>query len=115
MDLAGLPLPGKPIPIGGNVQSAKLIRRTAPVYPAEAVESLISGVVRLEAIINKEGFIRELRVLSGNPLLAASAVEAVEQWRYKPTLLNRQPVEVITRIEVIFKLEVIEEEQGEGK
>jgi protein TonB len=61
------------------------------------------GVVELDAIINRQGLIREVKVLSGDPLLTASAVKAVEQWRYRPTLLNGVPVEVIIRIEINFK------------
>lgn len=103
--------PPAPVRVGGNVQAAKLIERVAPAYPLEAVEKGITGVVRLEATISKEGFIRELRVLSGDPVLTASAVEAVEQWRYQPTTLNGRAVEVMTQIEINFKLEIPPEEK----
>ena len=61
-------------------------------------------MVRLEAIIAKDGSIQNLRVIQGHPMLVQSALQAVKQWRYAPTLLNDQPVEVITYIDVIFKL-----------
>jgi protein TonB len=102
--LAKISLPPKPLRVGGHVQAAKIVFRISPLYPAEAVEKGIDGLVRLEAVITAGGKIREINVLSGDPLLVASAVDAVRQWRYKPTYLNGQPVEVITQIEVNFKL-----------
>jgi protein TonB len=101
---ARVSLPPKPIRIGGKVQAAKIILQASPVYPREAVEQGISGKVHLEAIISTAGIIREVKVLDGDPLLAASALEAVRQWRWRPTYLNGQPVEVITQIEVTFSL-----------
>lgn len=101
---ARVSLPPKPIRVGGKVQAARIVSRVSPVYPLEASEQGISGAVHLEAIITTAGLIREVKVLSGEPLLAAAAQEAVRQWRYRPTYLNGQPVEVITLIEVIFHL-----------
>jgi protein TonB len=101
---AKLSLPPKPLRIGGKVQAAKIIARVSPVYPIEAIEKGISGPVHLEAIITTAGVIREIKVLSGDPLLVASALDAVRQWRYRPTYLNGQPVEVITQIEVVFHI-----------
>lgn len=95
--------PPAPIRVGGNVQAAKLINRVLPVYPAEAAEEDISGIVRLEATVTKEGTIRGLKVLEGHPLLVEAATEAVRQWRYRPTRLNGLPVEVITYIVINFK------------
>ena len=95
--------PPAPIRVGGNVQSAKLVNRVLPVYPVEAVEEDISGTVRLEATVTKEGTIRGLKVLEGHPLLVEAAKEAVLQWRYRPTYLNGLPVEVITYIVINFK------------
>jgi protein TonB len=77
---------------------------TKPSYPPIARQARIQGVVRLEAVIAKDGTIRNLRVIQGHPLLVQAAVQAVQQWRYAPTLLNDQPVEVVTFIDVIFKL-----------
>ena len=91
------------IRVGGNVQAAKLVNRVLPVYPEEAAEEDISGTVRLEATVTKEGIIRGLKVLSGHPLLVEAAMAAVRQWRYRPTRLNGMPVEVITYIVINFK------------
>jgi protein TonB len=90
--------------VGGKVQEAKLIKRVMPVYPVLARQARISGTVHLMAVIAKDGAIQDLRVLSGHPLLIASAVNAVRQWVYRPTLLNGQPMEVMAPIDVIFTL-----------
>jgi protein TonB len=74
------------------------------VYPPLAKQARIQGVVKLNAVISKEGNIEQLTVVSGHPLLIPSALEAVKKWRYKPTLLNGEPVEVITQIDVNFTL-----------
>ncbi len=92
------------IRVGGNVQKANLINAPKPVYPPLAKQARISGVVKLNAIISKDGTIEQLTVSSGHPLLIPAALEAVKQWRYKPTLLNGEPVEVITQIDVNFTL-----------
>jgi len=92
------------IKVGGVVQSAKLIRQPRPVYPLLARQARISGVVRLSAVILKNGTIQELEVISGHPLLVPAALEAVKQWVYQPTLLNGEPVEVQTQIDVAFTL-----------
>jgi protein TonB len=92
------------IKIGGAVQQAKLIRQPKPVYPPLAKQARISGTVHLSAIIAKDGTIQKLEVISGHPLLVPSALEAVKQWVYQPTLLNGEPVEVQTTIDVNFTL-----------
>jgi len=92
------------IKIGGSVQQAKLIRQPKPVYPPLAKQARISGVVHLSAIIAKDGTIQKLEVIGGHPLLVPSALEAVKQWVYQPTLLNGEPVEVQTTIDVNFTL-----------
>ncbi len=94
----------KRIRVGGQVQTAKLINKVQPVYPPLAKQARIQGTVRLQAIIAKDGSVVELQVLSGHPLLQQAALDAVRQWRYQPTLLNGEPVEVITTIDVIFTL-----------
>jgi protein TonB len=96
--------PSAPIPVGGDVQMAKLLRKVIPEYPAMAKTARISGIVRLIGIIGKDGAIRNLQLVSGHPMLARAALEAVQQWVYKPTLLNGNPVEVIAPIEVNFTL-----------
>ena len=92
------------IRVGGNVQQAKLIRQPKPIYPPLAKQARISGVVRLNAIIGKDGTIQNLTVASGHPLLVPAAMEAVKQWVYQPTLLNGEAVEVVTQIDVNFTL-----------
>ena len=83
---------------------AKLLRKVIPEYPALARAAMISGIVRLIGTIGEDGTIRNLQLVSGHPLLARAAMEAVGQWIYKPTLLNGKPVEVIAPIEVTFSL-----------
>ena len=94
----------KRITVGGNVQAAHLVNRVQPVYPPLARQTRISGTVKLHAIIGKNGAVEQLQVVSGHPLLVQSALDAVKQWRYQPTLLNGEPVEVDTEIDVIFSL-----------
>jgi len=90
--------------LGGNVQEAKIIARPSPVYPALARQARISGQVVLHAIIGKDGNVSQLEVVSGHPLLVQAALDAVKQWRYQPTLLNGEPVEVDTTITATFAL-----------
>jgi protein TonB len=90
--------------VGGNVQQAMLVSQPRPVYPPLAKQARISGTVRFTAIIGRDGSIQNLTLVSGHPLLVQSATEAVKQWRYKPTLLNGEPVEVVTQIDVNFTL-----------
>ncbi len=92
------------IRVGGNVAQANLIYQVAPVYPPIAKAAHISGTVVLHAIIGKDGTIQDLQYVSGPPLLMKSAMDAVRQWRYKPTVINGNPVEVDTTITVIFTL-----------
>jgi len=94
----------KRIRVGGNVQSARLIRQPKPVYPPLARQARIQGTVRFNAIIGKDGHIQNLTLVSGHPLLVPAATAAVKQWVYKPTLLNGEPVEVVTVIDVKFTL-----------
>lgn len=83
---------------------ANLIYRVQPVYPPIARQARIQGTVELRAIISKTGTIENLAVVGGHPMLVTSAVEAVRQWRYRPYLLNGEPVEVETEITVNFLL-----------
>ena len=86
------------------MQRAKQVYAPLPAYPPLARQGRISGVVRLNAVIGKDGAVEQLSVASGHPLLIRAAVDAVSQWRYRPTLLNGEPVEVITQIGVHFTL-----------
>src|SRR3989454_2556132 len=113
--MGGAPPPPKPhqpgpLRVGGNVQAARIVNRVQPVYPPLARQTRISGTVRLHAIIGKDGAITSLEVLSGHPLLQQAALDAVRQWRYQPTLLNGDPVDVDTTIDVIFSLNQRSEE-----
>ncbi|HYR88356.1 MAG TPA: energy transducer TonB [Terriglobia bacterium] len=93
-----------PTRVSGGVQQANLIHQVRPVYPTLAVQTRIQGTVLLEAVISKDGRIESLRIISGHPLLNQAAVDAVRQWQYRPTLLNGEPVAVITTIAVNFSL-----------
>jgi protein TonB len=98
------PNQSRPIHMGGSVIAAKIVYQPKPEYPDLAKMTRTEGAVELEAIIGKDGTIEELKVLKGHPLLVKAALEAVRQWRYEPTLLNGEPVAVITEITVNFKL-----------
>jgi protein TonB len=90
--------------VSEGVLEAQLISRIEPQYPSFALQTKTQGTVRLHAIISRDGRITSLDVLSGHPFLVKAALEAVRQWRYRPTLLNGEPVEVETSITVIFRL-----------
>lgn len=87
-----------------GVQSGLLVYRVDPRYPQIAVNARISGTVELRAIIGRDGRVRSVEVLSGSVLLAPAAVAAVREWRYKPTLLDGEAVEVETHVTVHFVL-----------
>lgn len=93
------------IRVGGNVQQANILTQIAPDYPPMARESGIQGTVRFEATIGLDGHVQNLQLVFGNPLLVAPAMKAVNQWTYKPTLLNGNPVRVVTTIDVNFTLQ----------
>jgi TonB family protein len=94
----------KRIMVGGAVQQTKLVTQVRPVYPPEAKAARITGAVKLSALIGKDGSIQNLDVLSGEPVLVQSALDAVKQWVYQPTLLNGQPVEVLTEIDLNYSV-----------
>jgi protein TonB len=85
-----------------NLSEAQLIKKVEPIYPKIAIATGIHGEVKLHAIIAKDGSIQSISVISGHPLLATAALEAVRQWRYHPYVLNKEPVEVETFITVNF-------------
>lgn len=90
--------------VGGDVQQANLLHQVKPLYPATARTVRVQGAVVMEAVIDRAGRVENLRVLSGHPVLVPAALDAVRQWRYRPTLLNGEPVEVITLVTVNFIL-----------
>ncbi len=94
----------KKIRVGGNVQSNNLIQKVTPVYPPDAKRDRIQGKVRFTATIGKDGTVQNLVLVFGEPVLAQAAREAVQKWVYRPTLLNGDPVEVVTQVDVNFTL-----------
>lgn len=93
------------IRVGGNVQAANLVSQVRPVYPPEAKQAGIQGTVQLQVILGKDGKVQDIKALSGHPLLVQAALDAVRNWVYRPTLLNGEPVEVSTTIDVNFTLQ----------
>lgn len=90
--------------MSAGVTQGNIISQVQPQYPQLARQARIDGLVLLEAIIGTDGTIQNLRVITGHPLLAPAAEEAVSQWQYRPTMLNGEPVEVVTTISVTFSL-----------
>lgn len=91
--------------VQGHIDPAMLIHRVEPVYPTLARQIGRAGKVELRAIIATDGTIQSLRVISGDPFFYQSALEAVRQWRYRPTVLNGEPVEIDTFITVIYNMD----------
>ncbi len=94
----------KSVRVSSGVASGLLIKRVQPTYPPLARQARIQGTVMLAAVISKDGSIENLHVISGHPMLTQAALEAVKQWKYKPYLLNNEPVEVETQVQVNFSL-----------
>ncbi|HKF50281.1 MAG TPA: TonB family protein [Terracidiphilus sp.] len=90
--------------VSAGVAVGLLIQKTAPVYPSIARDAHVSGTVQIEATISKAGSVKDIRVVSGPPMLRQAAVDAVQTWRYKPYKLNNEPTEVQTTINVVFSL-----------
>jgi TonB family protein len=103
---AALPNPGPAgaAHIGGNVMAVNLINPVKPIYPPLAKMARQQGTVKFQATIDKEGKVEDLMLISGPPLLVQSAMDAVRQWVYRPTMLNGAPVEVVTTIDVNYSL-----------
>jgi periplasmic protein TonB len=105
--LPPIPVPPKPVtkpPIVSHMMEGNLVYRVQPNYPGLARSARVQGSVVLRAVISRSGTIENLQVLSGHPLLTSAAIEAVRQWRYRPYILNGEPVEVETQITVNFLL-----------
>jgi TonB family protein len=103
------PAPARPAPpsrirVSSAVEQGMMLHRENPVYPSAAKQAKVQGSVILKAVISKEGTIEDLQVISGDPLLSGAAIDAVKQWRYRPYILNGDPVEVDTQIIVNFTL-----------
>jgi protein TonB len=108
--VGGLPLAPPPPPtarvvrIGGAIVAPKLIKKVAPVYPSLAAQARVEGIVVIEARVDTKGRMKTATVVRGSPLLDAAALEAVQQWRYQPLLLNGVPTEFILTVTVTFNL-----------
>jgi len=94
----------KKVNISAGVAVGLLIQKTQPIYPPIAKAARVSGTVQLQATISKTGSIENLRVVSGPAMLQQAAIDAVRTWRYRPYLLNNEPVEVETTVNVVFTL-----------
>jgi TonB family protein len=103
---ADTPHPSTPqrVRVSSGVAQGLLVTKVPPQYPADAKDQHIQGVVLMKVNIDKEGNVYKIELISGHPLLAPSAIEAVKQWKYKPYLLNGTPVEVETQVQVNFTL-----------
>jgi len=95
----------RPLKLSEGVLQAQLVSRIEPRYPPLALQTRQEGTVVLHAIISRDGRINAVEVVSGSPLFLQAALDAVRQWRYRPTLLNGEPVEVETTITVMFRLQ----------
>ncbi len=94
--------PQGPVRVGGDIAEPRKVFDVKPVYPADALAAKVSGIVIIEAVIDRSGGVREAKVLRSVPLLEQAAVDAVRQWRFTPTLLNGAPVEVVMTVTVNF-------------
>ena len=103
-----------PIKVGDSVQESKLIHRVEPIYPEQALAARLSGRVVLQVTVNEEGFVSDVQVMSGHPLLTEPAITAVKQWQYSPTFLNGAPVPVIASVTVVFAIKGDRGETGSG-
>jgi protein TonB len=96
--------PAEPVRVGGTILTPRKIKGAAPIYPAAARAARLGGVVLVEAIIGRDGRVRDARVARSQPLFDLAALDAVRGWRYTPTLLNGEPVEVVLTVAVTFAL-----------
>jgi TonB family protein len=93
-----------PLRVNPTTQEAMLVLRVSPIYPPQAIQNHVSGMVVLDVVIAKDGAVKNVAVTSGNPMLAASAVDAVKQRKYQVTLVNGKPVEVETTVSINFSI-----------
>ena len=96
--------PPSPVRVSPGVVQANRIKNVVPQYPQEAKDARLQGQVRMEVVIDKEGKVARITVLSGLPVFTESAIAAVGQWEYRPTLLNGELVEIVTEVEINFTL-----------
>jgi periplasmic protein TonB len=104
MPKAVVPAPPQRVKVSGGVVAGLLLNKVQPSYPPLAKQARIQGTVVLQAVIGKDGSIQHLKALSGHPMLIQSAIDAVSRWKYKPYILDGEPVEVDTQVTVNFTL-----------
>lgn len=97
-------VPSKP-PVVSNMQLGTILNRVQPRYPSIAIPLRLEGDVVVRAIVGRDGTMQEVQALSGHPILIPAAMDAVKQWRYRPYILNGQPIEVETQITVRFRMD----------
>jgi len=90
--------------VSQGVMQSLIVKKVNPTYPQGAKDDHIQGAVELNVIVDKQGNVSKLQLISGHPILAPAAIDAVKQWKYKPYLLNGNPIEVETKVTVNFTL-----------
>jgi protein TonB len=103
--LGAAPPPAAPVRVGGDIKRPEIVKKVDPIYPPIAKAARVAGMVIIEAIIARDGTIKNAKVIRSVPMLDQAALDAVNQWRYTPTLLNNQPVEVIMSVNVTFAIQ----------
>src|SRR5262249_14382852 len=101
---AGGNAPKVPVPVGGEVHSAQLVSSVPPVYPTLAKTQRLSGDVKIDALIDEDGRVTGMKVISGPVMLHQAAMDALRQWRYKPAMLNGSPVSMHLMVTIQFRL-----------
>ena len=96
--------PRAPIRVGGKLRPPKLLVQVQPEYPAIARQAHIQGVVTIDAILDEEGNVVEMKIVSGQPLLYQAALEALAKWKYEPVYINDRPIVVELLVNVTFEL-----------
>jgi periplasmic protein TonB len=99
------PLPERTVRIGGQIVAPKRVHVVEPVYPELAKAARVSAIIILEALVGMDGRVKGVKILRGHPLLDTPATEAVQQWRYKPLLLNGEPTQFILTVTVVFNIQ----------
>lgn len=97
--------PKRAVRLSSSVVEGMLVHKTIPVYPQIAIAAHMQGTVELQATISRSGTIENLRVVNGPPMLQQAALDAVHTWRYRPYMLNGEPIEVETTVNVVFRLD----------
>jgi periplasmic protein TonB len=96
--------PNGPVRVGGHVRQPKVIVQVLPKYPVLARETHVQGQVRIDAVLDEQGNVVEMKIVSGHPLLYQAALDALKQWKYEPTYLNDRPIAVRLIVTINFQL-----------